>query len=140
MARLLGKVLLIDPDVDARTLLADGLRELRWVVETAATARMGIEAATMAQPDIVVTDLALPDVPSLNFARTLRTFIEHDIHVVGITDDFENVDRLARAAGFDDVFAKPCDVTAIHTRLLSCLAAEFDASESATTEIPKLRR
>jgi DNA-binding response OmpR family regulator len=141
VATYLGKLLLIEKDFEVRMSIAEELRELRWLVETAASGQMGMEAATKGQPNVVITSLDLPDMPSVNFARSLRTFIEHDAFIVGITDALDRVTPEVRA-GFDEVVATPVDVSELHTRLLRLAPKGVEAfeSERITTEMVRGRR
>ncbi len=137
----MGKVLLIDDDVERRTSLAEALRRHRWIVETANGGRAGLDAAMRDQPDVVVTDLILSDIASLSFARSLRTFIEHDVVIVGLANELEALHSQARAAGFDEVFAKPVDVDQLHARLVvGAVSNSPDLDERATSEIDRIRR
>lgn len=139
MTTALGKVLLID-ESDDRTSLAEALRRRGWIVETVSTGRLGIDAAMKNQPDIVVTELVLPEVQGLNYARTLRTCIEHDVLVVGITTELDALHAQARAAGFDEVRPKPVDVDGLHELLLSHRFPRSGRSDArATRKMEKLK-
>jgi DNA-binding response OmpR family regulator len=136
----LGKVLLIDDDLARRLSLAEALRAQQWLVETATGGRAGLDAAMKAQPDAVVTDLVLSDIASLSFARSLRTFIEHDVVIVGLSAELETLDSQARAAGFDEVFTNPVDVAQLHAHLTGAMNLTGDLDERATNEIERIRR
>jgi len=138
----LGTVLVIDDDHDLRLSLAEDLRRLNWIVETAATGQTGIDAAMKGQPDIVITELALPDVQALSFARTLRSCIEDDALIVGITSTPAQLQADARTSGFDLVFAKPVDVDALQAALVARPAAKRldDDNARATTKMDRLKR
>jgi DNA-binding response OmpR family regulator len=120
----LGKLLLIDSDFEARMRLGDALRLRRWIVETAPNAKLGLDAATQGQPNIVITELALPDASGLHFSRSLRTCIEHDAVIVGVSVFGPEELEAARSAGFDEVFAKPVDLERLHRFLVASVGPE----------------
>jgi CheY-like chemotaxis protein len=128
-----GKVLVIDDAIDDRLSLAEQLRSLRWLTETAPNGRTGIDAAMKGQPDVVISAIVLPDVQGVHYARTLRSCIEHDIVIVGLGGHGD-------APGFDIVFARPIDVGALHTWLLARVQPTDDSERRPTTKIKKLSR
>lgn len=78
---------------------------------------MAIESALAFQPHVIVSELRLPDARGYFFARTLRSIIDHDIRLVGVTRLSEQVFEQARDAGFDVVFAKPIDLDKLKRHL-----------------------
>lgn len=113
-----GNVLVIDGDDDARHATADALRELGWRVYGARELRAAVELAMEYQPSAIISELALPGAIGFAFVRTLRSAVDHDILIVGLTSEPPNQFDEARAAGFDEVFAKPADTSHIHDRIL----------------------
>jgi DNA-binding response OmpR family regulator len=112
-----GIVIVIDDDDDARQLTADALRELGWKVYGAAELRSAVELAMEYQPRAIITELTLPAVHGYAFVRTLRSAVDHDLMLVGLTKLPSPQIDAARTL-FDAVFEKPADITHIHERLL----------------------
>src|ERR1041385_4412873 len=104
------RVLVIDDNPDQRDALAGELMRRGWIVETASNARAGLDCASKCQPDVVLTELTLPDTRGFHFARALRSLIDHDVVLVGVTRLPLDQHDSARAAGFDEVHAKPIDL------------------------------
>ncbi len=99
-----------------------------WGVRTAPDLRSAIEAAMTQQPHVIVTELLLPDVQSLQFARALRSVVEHDVQIVALTRASADVFAQARSEGFDLALAKPLD------------GDDIERYVRATTRMPTLRR
>lgn len=99
-----------------------------WDVTTAEDLRSAIDMAMRHQPHVIVTELLLPDVQSLQFVRALRSAVEHDIQVVALTRANAVVLEQARHEGFDLAVAKPMDID------------ELDRHVRKTTRMRKLER
>ncbi|NVB84443.1 MAG: response regulator [Kofleriaceae bacterium] len=106
----IGRVLLIDDNDDHRGALASALRERGWTVDTARTARLGLDLATKSPPDVVLTELILPDARGYQFARALRSAIDGEVRVIALTRLPAQLHAHALAEGFDHVEAKPVNV------------------------------
>jgi PAS domain S-box-containing protein len=88
------------------TLERAGIRVLE--AENGASALALLESA---RPQLVIQDLALPDIDGFDLVHRLRRAREHDpISVLAFSGLLSNVDQgRIFAAGFDDVIPKPCD-------------------------------
>jgi PAS domain S-box-containing protein len=79
---------------------------------TASEPYAGIELARAHSPDLVLLDVALPDMNGYDVARRLRELPETlDIPVVGVSANAMQIDiERGFAAGFEDYVTKPIDV------------------------------
>ena len=110
-------VLLVDDDEAARDRLIRELCVRGWNVIVATDVRTAVERAGDEQPFAIISELVLPDARGYNFARTLKTMVEHDVVVIGVTKvDARQFDD-ALKAGFDATFAKPVDIDMLHALL-----------------------
>ncbi len=116
-----GRLLIIDDDRDARKALATQLRARGWNVALAATGALGLDAAAHEQPEVVIVELALPDVDGMQLARTLRTLVEHDIVAIALTRLGSETHMRAVTAGYDAAFGKPVDLEALEEVLLQSI-------------------
>ena len=66
------EVLVIDDEVQLRRLLRFTLEDAGYVVREAPTGRAGLVAAAHRQPEVIVLDLGLPDMPGVDVLRRLR--------------------------------------------------------------------
>ena len=110
-------MIVIDDDEQARHLAADALRELGWRVFGASDLHAAVELAMEYQPRAIITELTLPAVHGYAFVRTLRSAVDNDVVLVGLTKLPSTQIDAARGA-FDEVFEKPADITHIHERIL----------------------
>lgn len=101
-------VLIVDDDCDARVLYATHLEHAGLDVLTVANARHAIAAAETFQPDVIVMDLAMPDMDGFAATRHLKASPRTaDIPVIAVTAAPTSREA-ARAAGCDAFLAKPC--------------------------------
>jgi signal transduction histidine kinase len=104
------RVLVIDDNVDAAEALGDLLREYGHVVGTAHGAAAGIAEALRMRPEIVLLDIAMPELDGYDVARRLRPELP-DATLVALTGFGEGRHReRSRAAGFDRHLTKPVDL------------------------------
>jgi signal transduction histidine kinase/CheY-like chemotaxis protein len=107
------KVLVVDDEADARELLSVALSRRRASVRTAGSVGEALEALKREQPDILVSDLAMPGEDGYALIRQLR-ILEGDrgkiIPAVALTAYAGRDDRRrALSAGFQAHLAKPVE-------------------------------
>jgi len=66
------RILLVEDDPDAATVLAEGLREHAYAVDIAVDGGQALEHAAISDYDLIVLDLLLPAVNGLEVCRRLR--------------------------------------------------------------------
>jgi two-component system phosphate regulon response regulator PhoB len=66
------RVLLIEDDAWIRTFLRDALTDRGFAVDEAADGRTGMRLADESQPDVVLLDLAMPEVTGVDVLHELR--------------------------------------------------------------------
>lgn len=54
------RVLLVDDDVNARTMMGMFFNEVGWEVKEASNGQLGVDAAVADQPDLIVLDCDMP--------------------------------------------------------------------------------
>jgi len=102
-------ILVVDGDALWRERIAESLASPLLAVATAASAREALDYAIREKPDLIVTELVLPDVSGLGLCRLLREepALAH-AGIVMVTDHANEIDRvLAFEAGVDDFLPKP---------------------------------
>jgi len=107
----MATILMIEDDEDIRKFLATVIQRMGHAYYEAADGKTGIELARLHQPDIILTDLMLPQPPSdVELLRALRTLLpECPIVVVsGYPSDFR-MDE-CRTLGIRDFLTKPFEV------------------------------
>src|SRR3954454_15656498 len=106
-----GYVLVVDDEANARTALAELLRDEGYRVDMAADGFKALGKIEENEPDIVLTDLKMPGMDGLELLRKLRAQ-ERDVVVVVMTA-FGAVDTAIAAMkdGASDYLTKPVNVT-----------------------------
>jgi PAS domain S-box-containing protein len=108
-------VLVIDPHEDTRTLYVEILGEANCVVFGAADGPSGVSLAENRLPDVIVTELVVPQLDGFGILQTLKAnqLLSHT-PVIAITGLLHaNARDRARNAGFTDVLAKPVELVAL---------------------------
>ena len=113
-------VLYVEDDTDTREQFSEFLRRPVGTLITAANGVEGLEAFKMNAPDIVVTDILMPQMDGLTMAHEIRG-IDSAVPIVVITA-FEQTDYLMRAIniGVDKYVTKPVNSYLLFECLLEC--------------------
>ena len=124
LVRLDGvRVLVVDDEADARRVLVMVLERVGAIVTTAGSVRAAIEALAQARPDVLVSDLGMPDQDGFDLIRQLRDdgHDARDLPAVALTAFVQKDDaHLALLAGFQVHLPKPVDpheLTSVIARL-----------------------
>jgi DNA-binding NtrC family response regulator len=105
-----GRVLVVDDEVNARTTLADLLRDEGYVVEMAADAFKALGKYETFAPQVVVTDFQMPGMDGLELVKRIRE--SDDPAAVIVMTAFGAVQSAVEAmrAGAADYLTKPLDL------------------------------
>jgi CheY-like chemotaxis protein len=102
-------VLVVDDDLDARTIYATFLRSVGCTVFTATDGRSALDKAIELLPELIVMDLAMPRVDGWEAIRRLKdSSWTRDIPVIALTA-VPLSREAAFAAGCDAYLTKPCE-------------------------------
>jgi PAS domain S-box-containing protein len=106
------RLLVVDDEADARRLLVRALQRAGAMVIAAGSAAEALEALSKAKPDVVVSDLGMPDQDGFDLIREVRRLGHHarDLPAVALTAFVDKNDqRQALLAGFQVHVPKPVD-------------------------------
>jgi CheY-like chemotaxis protein len=108
-------ILVVDPDADNRDSWTLFLRCLGHQVSTATDTTSALLQSQTFRPDVVLTELVLPDVDGCQLARRLREREGgHRLLLVALTWDSQLEERArSERVGFDYVLAKPAEPKAV---------------------------
>ena len=125
------QILLVEDDASLRTLLAEELEVDGYRVVCAATAKEGLRSALETGPDLIVSDLRLPDGDGLGILRELQA--EGQSVPFIIITAFGTVDQAVEAlkAGADDFLTKPLSTDHLRLKIRRLLAHAAITSELA---------
>ena len=112
MAESPSTILVVDDYIDNRVLLAAWLRAKGYKVIEAQDGKEGVLQANRAHPDLILMDLAMPELDGIEATRQLRqrhAFSRTPIFAISAYATSDVKDD-ALAAGCNDVFDKPLDL------------------------------
>lgn len=110
------RVLIVDDEPQMRRLLQTTLAGRGYTIETAANGRQALDLAATWHPDVIVLDLALPDLDGIEIVRRVRDWSRVPIIVVSARDE-EQVKVRALDLGADDYLTKPFGMSELLARL-----------------------
>jgi two-component system cell cycle response regulator DivK len=102
------RVLIAEDDEDTREVIAFYLSSLGYEPVTAASGKTALEMAKQRRPDILLTDIQMPDVDGLELIRRLRSDQELSaLPILAVTAYGAETLEKALAVGADACLAKP---------------------------------
>jgi PAS domain S-box-containing protein len=118
----LGKrVLVVDDNVDAATMMAHAIRGWGYEVHEAFDGASALQIAGQVRPDVALLDLGLPVMDGYELAERLRELAP--LHLIALTGyGTENDQERSRAAGFDRHLVKPIAIDVVRETLADLLA------------------
>jgi CheY-like chemotaxis protein len=100
-------VLLVEDDRDTREMYSEYLSHSGMRVSAARTGRRALESVRCARPDVVVTDLAMPEMDGRELSRRPRSDRStSDLPIIAVSGQLAPGERIA---GADVVLEKPCE-------------------------------
>jgi two-component system response regulator ChvI len=109
-------ILLVDDDVALRELLALGLSDDGFVVESVATGGAAWRSFQAAPPDLLILDVLLPEIDGLELCRRIRRVSQ--VPIILLTSRAEEVDRVTGLElGADDYVTKPFSTRELCARI-----------------------
>jgi len=128
------RVLVVDDDRALLRALSIGLAARGYEVVTARTGNDGVVQASLAQPDVVVLDLSLPDLDGVEVCRRIRGFSDVPVLVLSaLGSESRKVEALD--FGADDYVTKPFGMAELEARLRVLLRRSRAATPPAPAEV-----
>jgi CheY-like chemotaxis protein len=102
------RVIAVDDHDDTLVMLEILLGSLGWHVSTANTGEDALRLLDRIRPDVILSDINMPDMDGLDLIREIRARPSGHIPAIAITGSAADEDvALAMSAGFDRHIAKP---------------------------------
>jgi two-component system, OmpR family, KDP operon response regulator KdpE len=126
------RILVVDDEPQITLVLRSGLTKHGYDVRVAAEGESALELFHAWAPDLVVTDLSMPNVSGLELCRRLRAISGIPIIVLSVKVD-ENFKIEALDAGADDYVTKPFGIGELLARVRAALRrSPAEGGESKT--------
>ena len=114
------RILVVDDEAQLTRVLRTGLKSHGYDVRAAADGLAGLETFSDWQPDLVITDLAMPNVDGLELCRRLRAISQVPIIVLSAKGE-EKTKVEALDIGADDFVTKPFGIDELLARVRASL-------------------
>ena len=107
------RILLVEDNEDILYLLRLQLEWMGYVVDEAASAKAALVSAQSARPDVIVSDLRMPDVDGIEFIRRVRRIPGLvSVPAIALTGTSMGSDiQMALANGFTTHLTKPVEAS-----------------------------
>jgi two-component system KDP operon response regulator KdpE len=127
-----ARILVVDDEPQLTRVLRTGLKSRGYDVRAAADGLAGFEAFNEWHPDLVITDLAMPNVDGLELCRRLRAISTVPIIVLSAKGE-EKTKVEALDLGADDFVTKPFGIDELLARVRASLRrSKAPATNEAT--------
>ncbi|MEW5950463.1 MAG: response regulator [Elusimicrobia bacterium] len=117
------KILIIDDDANLREGLAEVLDMEGFKCYEAKNAKEGVDLAVKNNPDVVITDIQLPDSSGFQICQEIRKHSKEPI-IIMMTGRFMSSDEKAQGfeLGADEYLTKPFDIRELSVRIRQLLS------------------
>lgn len=123
---------MIEDDPRLSALVVEYLAESGFEVTAAATATMGLQAASSSKFDALILDLMLPDIDGLEVCRRLRVNEAKALPILMLTARGDATDRVVGLEmGADDYLPKPFEPRELLARLRAILRRTASSAANA---------
>ncbi|CAN5512689.1 response regulator transcription factor [soil metagenome] len=128
------KVLVVDDEAQITRVLRHSLTAHRYDVRTAADGISGLETLRDWHPDLVITDLQMPEMDGLELCREIRKISTLPIIVLSVRGE-EKTKVEALDAGADDYVTKPFGIDELLARVRAALRRKQDTHDETVTNL-----
>ena len=129
-----ARILVVDDEPQLIRVLRTGLKSRGYDVRGASDGESGLETFNEWHPDLVITDLAMPNVDGLEFCRRLRAISQVPIIVLSAKGE-EKTKVEALDIGADDFVTKPFGIDELLARVRASLRRANAPPISETTQV-----
>jgi two-component system KDP operon response regulator KdpE len=128
-----ARILIVDDEPQITRVLRTALSTQGYSLRIAANGVEGMEAVHAWKPDLVVTDVSMPEMNGIELCREIRAVSEVPIIVLSVRNQ-EATKIEALDAGADDYVTKPFSIQELQARVRAQLRRSL-AAESETPQI-----
>jgi two-component system KDP operon response regulator KdpE len=122
------KILIVDDEAQITRVLRHSLSAHRYDVRTAADGVSALETFRDWHPDLIITDLQMPEMDGIEFCREIRKVSQLPIIVLSVRGE-ERTKVEALDAGADDYVTKPFGIDELLARVRASLRRSPDSRD-----------
>lgn len=105
------RILIVDDVAPNRQLLIDILGPLGFELEQASDGRAALSAAESFKPNLILTDIVMPELSGVEVAQTLRESQgEAELKIIAVSASITEDPKTLISEGFDDYLRKPIEI------------------------------
>ena len=124
-------ILVVDDEAQIARVLKTTLSAQGYGIRTAADGIQALQEMTNWPPDLIITDLRMPNMDGLELCRKVRTHSQIPIIVLSVKGE-ETIKVAALDAGADDYVTKPFGVNELLARVRAALRRSSTAEQPET--------
>lgn len=128
------KVLVVDDEAQITRVLRHSLTAHRYDVRTAADGLSALDTFKDWHPDLIITDLQMPEMDGIEFCREIRKVSTLPIIVLSVRGE-EKTKVEALDAGADDYVTKPFGIDELLARVRAALRRSPEAHDETETKL-----
>lgn len=128
------KVLVVDDEPQITRVLRHSLTAHRYDVRTAADGVSGLDTFRDWHPDLIITDLQMPEMDGIDFCREVRKISRVPIIVLSVRGE-EKTKVKALDAGADDYVTKPFGIDELLARVRAALRRLPDVQDEGESKL-----
>src|ERR1700734_1443978 len=128
-----AKILIVDDEAQITRVLRTALSTQGYSIRIAANGVEGMEALHEWKPDLVITDVSMPEMNGVELCREIRAVSEIPIIVLSVRNQ-ELTKIEALDAGADDYVTKPFSIQELQARV----RAQLRRSAAANNDAPQI--
>jgi two-component system, OmpR family, KDP operon response regulator KdpE len=127
-------ILVVDDEAQITRVLKTALSAQGYSIRTAGDGREALQEIKTWSPDLIITDLRMPNMDGLELCRKVRTESRVPIIVLSVKGE-ETIKIEALDAGADDYVTKPFSVNELLARVRAALRRSSASEQPETPEI-----
>jgi len=116
-------ILVVEDETEFRRDICDVLRDVGYHVYEAGNGKEGLEAYDEYGPDVIITDIFMPDVDGIELISTIRR-IDVDTPIIAVSAAWEYLD-VANLFGANKTFYKPLHANLLLDAVQTLLVASY---------------
>lgn len=131
-----GKILIVDDEPQITRVLRTSFKAHRYDVRTAADGESALDTFRDFHPDLIITDLQMPEMNGIAFCREVRKVSAVPIIVLSVRGE-ERTKVEALDAGADDYITKPFGMDELLARVRAALRRNRTAPDNASDKMER---